>query len=301
MTDQVSERRTALAFLLPGALAVTVLVFVPLVWVVWLSFRRAMPVFGVDRFAGLENFVHLFSDSRFWAAAGNTLYFAVVAVSIEVILGLAIALLIHQRFRGRGLVRAAVLIPWVIPTVVTARMWEWIYNPEFGLMNYLLRTVSLISGPVSWLGDPFWAIHAAILADVWKTTPFAALLLLAGLASIPPDLADAARVDGAGLWQVFTQITLPLLRPALLVTVLFRFLDSFRVFDAIYVLTGGGPANTTETLAIYTYKVLFQTMRFGYGSAIALSTFAMSGVASIVIVGLGSRSARATRSPDDAP
>jgi multiple sugar transport system permease protein len=170
-------------------------------------------------------------------------------------------------------------------------MWEWIYNPDFGVLNFLLRQVSLLSGPVSWLGDPFWAIHAAILADAWKTTPFAALVLLAGLAAIPPELGQAARVDGAGAGRIFIEITLPLLRPALAVTVLFRFLDSLRVFDAIYVLTGGGPANTTETLAVYVYKVLFQTLRFGYGSAVAMAMFLLAGAASAVIIGILGRGA----------
>jgi len=296
MSVQLRERWLARTFFLPASAVVAALVFVPLLWVVWLSFRRTMPVFGVDRWVGPVNFLHLATDPRFWAATATTLYFSAVAVFLEVLLGLGIALLLHRRFHGRGLVRTAVLIPWVMPTVVTARMWEWIYNPDFGLMNYLLREAAVITGAVSWLGDPFWAIHAAILADVWKTTPFAALLLLAGLASIPPDLADAARVDGATPWQLFATITLPLLRPAVLVTVLFRFLDSFRVFDAVYVLTGGGPANTTETLAIYTYRVLFQTMRFGYGSALAVGMFVLSAVASVMIVLLGSRSTDTGRS-----
>ena len=270
---------------------IALLALVPLTSVVWLSFRRAMPVFDIDRWAGWANFSHLLSDSRFWSSLETTLYFAGVAVSLEVTAGLGIALLLHRQFFGRGLARTAVLIPWALPTVVAARMWEWIYNPEFGVMNYLLRKASLISGPVSWLGDPFWAIHAAILADAWKTIPFAALILLAGLAAIPSDLARAARVDGAGSLRIFFDITLPLLRPALVVTILFRFLDSFRVFDAIYVLTGGGPANTTETLAIYVYKVLFQTLRFGYGSAVAVAMFLVAGAASVLVILLGGREA----------
>jgi multiple sugar transport system permease protein len=259
--------------------------------VVWMSFRRVMPVFGIDRWTSLANFVHLLSDSRFWSSLGTTLYFALVAVTVEIALGLGIALLLHRSFAGRGLARTAVLIPWALPTVVAARMWEWIYNPDFGIMNYLLQKLSLLTGPVSWLGDPFWAIHAVILADVWKTTPFAVLILLAGLAAIPPDLARAARVDGGRSFRVFFEITLPLLRPALVVTALFRFLDSFRIFDAIYVLTGGGPANTTETLAVYIYKVVFQTLRFGYGSAIAVAMFLLAGTASVLIVGLAGRGA----------
>jgi multiple sugar transport system permease protein len=287
----IRETKQAYFFIAPAVTLVSLLALVPLLAVFWMSLRRVMPVFGIDRWTALGNFVHLWSDSRFWSSLGTTLYFAVVAVTLEIALGLGIALLLHRSFRGRGLARTAVLIPWALPTVVAARMWEWIYSPDLGIMNYLLESLSLMSAPVSWLGDPFWAIHAAILADAWKTTPFAALILLAGLAAIPPDLARAARVDGAGPLRVFFEITLPLLRPALVVTALFRFLDSFRVFDAIYVLTGGGPANTTETLAVYIYKVVFQTLRFGYGAAIAVTMFLLAGAASVLIIGLAGRGA----------
>ncbi len=274
-------------FVLPAATLVGSLVAGPVLAVFWLSLRRVLPVFGVDEWAGLANFAHLAEDHRFRASLGTTLYFATVAVTLEVLLGLGFALLVSRPFRGRGLARTALLLPWALPTVVAARIWEWIFNPDFGIVNHLLRRVGAISGPVSWLGDPFWAIHAAILADVWKTTPFAALVLLAGLAAIPPDLARAARVDGAGPGRVFIAVTLPLLRPALVVTILFRFLDSLRVFDAIYVLTGGGPANTTETLAVYVYKTLFQTLRFGYGSALAVAMFLLAALSSMAIVGTG--------------
>ncbi len=260
---------------------------VPLLSVAWLGLRSVVPVFELDRFVGLANFVHLLQDARFWSSLGTTLYFALVAVTLEVLLGLGVALLLHRSFPGRGLARAAVLLPWALPTVVAARMWEWIYNPDVGIVNHLLQRAGAISSPVSWLGDPFWAIHAAILADVWKTTPFAALILLAGLSAIPADIVRAARVDGAGATAVFLEVTLPLLRPALVVTVLFRFLDSFRIFDALYVLTGGGPANTTETLAVYVYKTLFQTLRFGYGSALALAMFSIAAAASVLIVAAG--------------
>src|SRR5262249_47212435 len=237
------------------------------------SLHHVMPVFGVNRWAGLANFAHLAADARFRRSLGTTLYFASVAVSLELLLGLGLALVLHRRFKGRGLARTAALVPWALPTVVAARLWEWIYNPDFGILNHLLQRAGLLAGPRSWLGDPFWALHAAILADVWKTTPFAALILLAGLAAIPPELERAAQVDGATPAAVFFRVTLPLLRPALAVTLLFRFLDSLRIFDAVYVLTGGGPADTTETLAVYVYKTLFQTLRFGYGSALAGAVF----------------------------
>jgi multiple sugar transport system permease protein len=202
-------------------------------------------------------------------------------------LGLAVALLLNRLFRGRGLMRAVVLVPWAIPTVVSARMWEWMYNSDFGIFNYFLGT------QINWLGDPFWAMNAAIFMDVWKTTPFVALLLTAGLQVIPRELYAAARLDGAAAWAGFRRITLPLLWPTMLVVLLFRTLDAFRVFDAIYVLTGGGPANTTETLSIYAYKSLFQTLQFGYGSAIAVIVFLCVGLISVGYIRLLNRQARA--------
>jgi multiple sugar transport system permease protein len=157
-------------------------------------------------------------------------------------------------------------------------MWEWMYNTDFGVLNYLLGI------KINWLGSPFWALNAAIFMDVWKTTPFVAILLIAGLQVIPEDLYRAARVDGAGSWHVFRKITLPLLKPVVLVVLLFRTLDAFRVFDAVYVLTGGGPANTTETLSIYAYKILFQTLQFGYGSTLSVIVFLCTGMISIFYI-----------------
>ena len=173
------------------------------------------------------------------------------------------------RSTGRALLRAAILIPWAIPTVVSAKMWAWLLNADYGLL------VAAMPGPkIDWLGSPSLAIHAAILVDVWKTTPFVAFLLLAGLVTIPRDLYDAAQIDGASHLQTFARVTLPLLKPTLAVTLIFRTLDAFRVFDVVYVLTEGGPANTTETLSVYAYKMLMRAGDFGYGSALSVATFA---------------------------
>jgi multiple sugar transport system permease protein len=243
----------------------------PLLYVIYLSFYRRLLIFDISKFVGLENYRFLLQDERFWNALQNTAYFTGVSVSAQLLLGLGIALLLNRSFRGKDWVRALILVPWVIPTVVSARMWEWIYNPEFGILNFLL------GAKINWLGTPGLAMHAAIFADVWKTTPFVVILLLAGLQIIPRELYQAARVDGAGAWAAFRRITLPLLMPVLLVTLIFRMLDAWRVFDVIYVLTGGGPANTTETLSLYAYKMLFQTLQFGYGSALSVVTFLSAG------------------------
>jgi multiple sugar transport system permease protein len=165
-------------------------------------------------------------------------------------------------------------------------MWEWIYNTDFGILNYI------IGSKINWLGSPFLAMNAAIFMDIWKTTPFVAILLMAGLQIIPQELYQAARVDGAGSWAIFKKITLPLLKPVILVVLIFRTLDAFRIFDAIYVLTGGGPANVTETLSIYAYKVLFQTLQFGYGSTLSVMVFMCIGGISIFYIRLLSRGMR---------
>lgn len=263
----------ALVLMTPALVVISCIAVYPIISVLWLSLHRKMPIFNISKFVGLENYHYLLGDARFWNSLLNTFYFTAVSVSLELFLGLVIALAINTTFRGRGWVRATVLIPWAIPTVVSAKMWQWIYNPDFGIMNYLLRGAGIISENVNWLGHKFLAIHAVILTDVWKTTPFVTLLLLAGLQVIPEDLYKAAMVDGAGRWRRFWHITLPLLRPAILIALLFRTLDAFRIFDTVYVLTGGGPGNRTETLSVYAYKLMFQTLQFGYGSTVSVITF----------------------------
>ncbi|MFP2904322.1 carbohydrate ABC transporter permease [Pyxidicoccus sp. 3LFB2] len=262
------ERRQAYLLVAPAVLVLAGVALYPILAAVWLSLHRFILVFGERRFTGLDNYAFLLSDARFWAALGNTAYFTLVAVTVELLLAVPLALLLNRAFPGRGLLRASVLVPWAIPTVVSARLWAWMFNPEYGVINRLLP-----GSDINWLGAPGYALHAAILVDVWKTTPFVALLVLAGLQGISEDLYKAARVDGASAWRAFRSITLPLLKPALLLAVLFRSLDAFRVFDAIYVLTEGGPANTTETLSIYAYKTLMRSGDFGYGSALSVATF----------------------------
>lgn len=195
------------AFLAPAAVVLGIVTVYPIGYVLWLSLQRYSLIAEAPEFIGLANFARLAGDSRFWNALGNTVYFTLVSVALELALGLAIALVLARAFAGAGALRAVVLLPWAIPTVVAARMWEWMYNGDFGVINYLLGT------GINWLGSPAWAIHAAIVMDVWKATPFVALLLLAGRLAIPPALYQAARVDGAGAWRIFRHVTLPLLAP----------------------------------------------------------------------------------------
>lgn len=274
------ESTLAKLFLTPALLVIAAVALYPILNVIYLSLHRKLLIFGIHRFVGWENYAYLLHDARFWRSLGNTLYFVLVSTSLEMLLGLATALVMYQPRPGKSFMRAAVLVPWAIPTVVSARMWEWIYNPDFGVLNFLLRKIGLLIPSLNflatgqnWLGDPTLALHAVIFADVWKTTPFVALLLFAGLQVLPAELYEAAKIDGANAWQRFWRVTLPLLLPVVLTTLLFRTLDAFRIFDAVYVLTGGGPANTSETLSIYAYKLLFQTLQFGAGSAVAVLTF----------------------------
>jgi multiple sugar transport system permease protein len=275
----VTERRSGWLFASPVVAAFSLVAVYPLCAALWLSLHRSILSFHEQRFIGLDNFAFLLTDARFWAALGHTLYFAAVAVSTELVLGLGCALLLNASFKGRGIVRAAVLVPWAIPTVVSAQLWAHLFNPEGGLLPALLP-----GKDINFLGTPGYAMHAAILVDVWKTTPFVTLLLLAGLQTLPKDVYAAARIDGASRARIFWSITLPLLRPTIAVTLVFRALDALRVFDAVYVLTGGGPANTTETLSIYAYKTLMRSGDFGYGSTLAVATFVcVAGLAALYL------------------
>lgn len=279
------NKNPGMPFLAPAAAVLAAVTVYPLAYVLWLSSRRYFLISDKSIFTGFENYIRLWEDPRFWNALYNTVYFTAVSVSLEVLLGLGLAVLLNRAFAGKGLMRAVIMIPWAIPTVVSARMWEWMYNADFGVLNYVL------GADINWLGSPAWAMNAAIAMDVWKTTPFVTLLLMAGLSGVPEDLYKAAKVDGASAWMTFRRITLPFIMPILLVTLVFRTIDAFRIFDAIYVLTGGGPANRTETLSIYAYKILFQTLQFGYGATLSVVIFMMVGLITVFYVRLLRRSA----------
>jgi multiple sugar transport system permease protein len=263
------DRRSALLLTAPAAAVLVLVALGPVGATAWMSLRRIVPVFGEDRFVGLAHYATLPGNARFLGALGNTAYFTLASVSLEVVLALPLALALHHAGRGRNALRAAVLVPWILPTVVAARLWGFLLQPDFGLVSRLVP-----GGGSALLSSPVLALHAAILVDVWKTTPFVALLLLAGLQAIPEDLTRAARVDGATGFQIFRTITLPLLRPAIVLALLFRSLDAFRVFDVIFVLTDGGPGNTTESLSLYAYKTMLRSGSFGLGAALSMVTFA---------------------------
>ena len=266
---QRADRLAGLAFVAPAALTLAALALYPALWVLWLSLQQRVPIFGIARFVGLDHFAFLATDPRFWNAARVTLVFTGVSVVLELVLGMAAALALQRQRVGRRLALSLLLLAWALPSVVTARLFEWLYHPSAGLVNIVLGR------PLNWLGDPTLALAGLILADVWRTMPFVALLCYARLLTIAPEVYEAARVDGAGRLATLTFVTLPLLRSILLVALLFRTLDALRAFDLMYVLTGGGPANTTETLTVYAYRSLFQTLQLGFGSAIGVVIFVL--------------------------
>ncbi len=220
---------------------------------------------------GFENFVYLLEDSDWWRSVFNTVAFTLISVSVETILGLGIALVLNAHFKGRGLVRTAMLIPWAIPTIVSAKMWSWMLHDVYGVINEILLKLGAISAPIAWTADPDTALWAVIIVDVWKTTPFMALLLLAGLQMLPHECFEAARVDGINPLRVFWRVTLPLLKPAIIVAVIFRTLDALRVFDLIYVLTSG--SMETMSMSVYARQQLFDFQLVGMGSAAATLLF----------------------------
>jgi trehalose/maltose transport system permease protein len=252
----------------------------PLLRTIWFSLTDAdLSDLAGARFVGLENYLvndggewyGVLADPQWWNAVANTLYFAAISVAIETALGMAIALVLHRSFKGRGLVRAAVLIPWAIPTIVSAKMWGWMMHDQFGILNHMLLGLGLISGPIAWTADPDLVMTSVILVDVWKTTPFMALLLLAALQLLPADCYEAAQVDGIHPVRVFFRVTLPLIRPALTVAVIFRLLDALRMFDLVYVLTPNSPESATMSVLARQQLVDFQQV--GYGSAASTVMF----------------------------
>jgi len=279
-----ARQRARLAFwLLAPALAfVTLLGAFPVLSQFVLSFTRFNLKFPDERgFAGLSNYSQLVSDSVFWIDLGQTAYFTVVSVGLELVLGLAAALLLNRMTRGRMAMNSSLIVPWALPTVVAATMWSLLLNDRVGLVNSVLERLGLMGEPIVWLG-PRLAMTSVILADVWKTTPFVAIILLAGLKSIPRQYYEAAALDGAGHWAVFRSVTLPLLKPFIAVAVLFRTMDAFRVFDLIWVLTGG--ASGPETLSVYIHRVLFRYADMGYGSTMTVALFVIVFLLSLVLI-----------------
>ncbi|MGH7278372.1 MAG: carbohydrate ABC transporter permease [Candidatus Rokuibacteriota bacterium] len=270
------ERRLGLLLLAPALVVLAVVTVYPVLNVLALSLQRRVPIFGIADWIGFAHYEFLTRDPGFWNAARVTLVFVLVSVALEVVVGLGFALALARQQRFRGAAVGLLLLPWCLPGVVTARVFEWLYHPTAGLVNRVMAAVGV--GRFNWLGDPDLALGAVIAADVWRTVPFVTLLCYARLLTIPGEVYEAAKVDGAGRAATLARVTLPLLAPVLLIVTLFRTLDALRAFDVMFVLTAGGPAATTETLTLYAYRSLFSTLQLGFGSAVSTIVFVLVAV-----------------------
>lgn len=272
------EARDGFWMLLPALLVIVFITFLPVMFTLILSFSdthisHPLP----ENFIGIENYLNFLKSADFWISIWRTFYFTSVSVGLELSLGLGIALLINARPYGWQFLRASLIIPWAVPTIVNGAVWRWIYNADYGALNAILYSFGFIEKYQAWLTRPFTAMNLVILADVWHSVPFIALILQAALATIPGEIEEAAMVDGASTWQRFTRIRLPLLRPAILVALVVRTVEAFRVFDIIYVITQGGPAFGTVTISYLTYLESFSYGHLGSGSALSflISTFTL--------------------------
>lgn len=282
------DMRLAFWLIIPALVAITITAFIPLIQTIYDSFFSWSLRPGFQReFLGLENYINMFQDARFLNSLWNTIYFTVLSVLLEFLIGLGVALLMNAKFKGRGFMRAAMLIPWAVPTVISSQMWRWMYNDNYGVISNLLYNLGILEEGTPILADPSLAMNAIVSVDVWKTTPFVALLLLAGLQTIPTQLYEAARIDGANKWKQFTNITLPILKPTIAVTLIFRTLDALRVFDIVYIMTPGN--QDTETLSVYNRSLLMDNIfsprgLFGYGSALSVIIFLLIGIFTIIYI-----------------
>jgi trehalose/maltose transport system permease protein len=286
--SQLSRQRVRAAwlFLLPTLLVLAMVAGWPLLRTFWFAFTNAnLSNPEPPQYVGLENFASIWDDPDWWQSVRNTFFFTGISVTLETVLGMMIALTLNTRFRGRGVLRAAVLVPWAIPTVVSAKMWGWMFHDVYGVINEMLQYVGWLDAPVAWTADPELAMVAVIAVDVWKTTPFMTLLLLAALQMLPEELYEAARLDGAGPLRVFFQVTLPLIRGPMLVAIIFRVLDAMRVFDLFYVLT----TNSSESMsmAVYARQQMFEFQELGLGAAAASMLFAVIAMFTVVYLVLG--------------
>ncbi|MHA6313893.1 MULTISPECIES: carbohydrate ABC transporter permease [Pantoea] len=266
------EQRQAWVLLAPMLLVMLLLTAWPLLRTIWLSFTDAALIGSGETpgWIGLENYAYALSDPDFRASIGRTLYFTVVSVTLEGIIGVLVALLLNQKFAGRNILRVLVILPWALPTIVNAMMWRLNFNPDYGSINALLTQLGIIDGYRSWLGSPDAALNAVMFADIWKNYPLVTLLVLAALQSIPEDLFEAARLDGASAWRRFRAITFPAIVAPLGVALVLRTIDAFKIFDIIYVMTRGGPVDSTKTLSFFVYQESFSYLRAGSGAAYAM-------------------------------
>lgn len=291
-----AERRFGYLLVAPLVALLLLVTAYPLVYNLWNSFHKVnLSIAGQGRpWVGVDNFSKMFGSSEWVGALERTAAFTGVSVFLETIAALGLALMLHRRFVGRGVLRAAVLVPWAVPTVVSAMLWKTMFDPRSGFVNYVLGHLGLPGAHTTWLAGVWTSWATILVADAWKNVPFMAIILLAGLQVIPAEVYDAARMDGANWWQTFRRITLPLLKPALGVALIFRTLQAFLVFDVIYIMTGGGPGVSTETLSFINWQAFLVSTDFGYGGAISVMLVIMALAIAFVyvrVMGMGQESA----------
>ncbi|MGH3228652.1 MAG: carbohydrate ABC transporter permease [Streptosporangiaceae bacterium] len=282
-----SDRRLGYLLVAPLLVLMLAITAYPLVYNIWNSFHFDNLSYGAlpHKFVGLQNYTEMFESSLWVSALVRTLVFTVVTIVFDIVAALGLALMLHRKFRGRGFLRAAVLVPWAVPTVVSAMLWKTMFDPRAGFVDYFLAAFHPAWASLTWLGASVWRSWAAIfVADSWKNVPFVAIILLAGLQVIPNDVYEAAKVDGASWWQSFRKVTLPLLRPALSVALVFRTLQALLVFDVIYIMTGGGPGDSTQTLSFLTYQTFIVNTDFGEGGAMSVMLVILALVVSFAYV-----------------
>jgi ABC-type sugar transport system permease subunit len=272
------DRRLGYLLVAPVVIVLLVITGYPLFYNLWNSVHNVdyLNPANFGTWAGASNYAKLFSNNEFVPSLIRTLGFTVVSVVVETGVGLAIALALNKPFRGRTIVRCAVFIPWAVPTVVSAELWKTMFDPQSGFVNYILTELHLPLASTAWLDGTWTAWVAVLAADAWRNTPFMAIVLLAGLQVIPQDIYEAAKIDGASSWQTFRRLTLPLLKPALMVALIFRTLSSFLIFDVVYIMTGGGPGTSTQVLSVLNYQAFLDDLDFGYGGAIAIALVVMA-------------------------
>jgi len=242
-------------------------IVIPLLYALFISLQHTQ---GLNRsWVGLKNYTDILTQRFFWEASARTAYFTVTSVALEFVIGLLVALLLHQNFKWRGIARAVLILPWALPTVVNGVLWSWIFNSSYGSLNALLKQLGIIKTYIPWLASSFSAMNSVIFADVWKNFPMMTLILLAGLQTIPKSFYEAAMIEGANAYQRFFRITLPVLKPSILACLVIRTMEAFKVFDIVYTMTKGGPANGTQVISYYTYQTSFQYSKFGYGAALS--------------------------------
>ena len=265
---------TGLFFIAPTILIISTILVYPILQSIILSFADS----SLDgsqplEFAGFKHYEALIQTERFWNSLKVTLIFTAISIPLELIFGIGLALLMNEHFKGKGFARLAVLFPWALPTALNTLMWRWMYNTDYGLFNSIALESGLVDRPINWLGDEILAMLSMVIVAVWKTSSFMALIILAGLQSIPRDLYEAGRMDGMSRWQEFREITLPLLKGPILVALIVRSMDALRTFELPFNLTDGGPVTATESLSLYAYKVIFDFVEFNFGAAIVVVQF----------------------------